>query len=201
MVGFNRRFAPFYVEMKNVLKGRTSPLVLSIRMNSPGIENGWAADTVQGGVVLGEGCHFIDLMYWLTESEPVTVSAYGFGEHNVAATLKFADGSIGNFMYTVVGSEASSGEMVEVFAPGMSVFCEDFKRLIIKKKKRVVQSKFFAAKGYTEQLESFVNSLKKGMETDITVMDGIRATLGCLLMLESVRTGEAQEFNLDKILG
>ncbi|HSW65014.1 MAG TPA: bi-domain-containing oxidoreductase [Dissulfurispiraceae bacterium] len=200
MVGFNRRFAPFYVEMKKILKGRTSPLVVSTLMNSPGIENGWAAEAGQGGVVLGEGCHFIDLMYWLTESEPVVVSAYGFGEHNVSATLKFADGSIGNFIYTVVGSEASSGEKVEVFAPGVSVLSQDFKSLVVKKKKRDVQSNFFAAKGYQEQLQSFVTSLKNGTETDVTVIDGARATLGCLLMLESVRTGDAQAFNLDMIL-
>ncbi|KAF0180519.1 MAG: oxidoreductase domain-containing protein [Nitrospirae bacterium] len=200
MVGFNRRFAPFYVEMKKILKGRTSPLVVSALMNSPGIENGWAAEAGQGGVVLGEGCHFVDLMYWLTESEPVSVSAYGFGEHNVSATLKFADGSIGNFIYTVVGSEASAGEKVEVFAQGVSVLSQDFKSLVVKKKKRDVRSKLFAAKGYQEQLQSFVTSLKNGAETDVTVIDGTRATLGCLLMLESVRTGNAQEFNLDMIL-
>jgi predicted dehydrogenase len=201
MVGFNRRFAPYYVEMKKHLKGRTSPMVVSARMDSPGIENGWAAEKSQGGVVLGEGCHFIDLMFWLTESEPVSIFANGFGEHNIAATVKFADGSIGNFIYTVVGSEASAGEMVEVFAPGVSVLTEDFKRLVVKKSKRDGRSKFFAAKGYTEQLESFVKSIKSGAETEITAIDGTRATLGCLLMLESVRTGEVQDFDLERVLG
>lgn len=200
MVGFNRRFAPYYVEMKREISKRTSPAVISTRMNSPGIENGWAAEKAHGGVVLGEGCHFIDLMYWLLESEPVSISAYGFGEHNVAATLKFADGSIGNFIYTVVGSATSGGEMVEVFAPGVNVLSEDFKRIVIKKNKREARSKFFAAKGYQEQLESFVRSLRSGTETAVTAIDGARATLGCLLMLESVRTGEALEFNLDEIL-
>ena len=200
MVGFNRRFAPYYLEMKSHLKNRTSPMVVSCRMNSPGIENGWAAEKSQGGVVLGEGCHFIDLMFWLTESEPVSVSAFGFNEHNVAASFKFADGSIGNFIYTVVGSEASAGESVEVFAPGVSVLTEDFKRIVVKKQKRDGRSKFFAAKGYTEQLSSFVESLKNGTETAINAIDGTRATLGCLLMLESVRTGKAQEINLSGIL-
>jgi hypothetical protein len=90
--------------------------------------------------------------------------------------------------------------MTEVFAPGVSVLSEDFKRLVIKKNKRSGRSKFFAAKGYTEQLESFVKSLKNGTETEVDVVDGTRATLGCLLILESVRTGEAQEFNLAEIL-
>ena len=201
MVGFNRRFAPYYVEIKKHLKNRTSPMVVSTRMNSPGIEKGWAAEAGQGGVVVGEGCHFVDLMYWLTESEPVSVSAYGFGEHNVAATLKFADGSIGNFIYTVVGSESSGGELVEVFAPGFAATTEDFKRLVVKKKSAQPRSRLFAAKGYDAQLESFVKSLKQGSETEVTAIDGTRATLGCLLMLESVRTGEPCEFNLDEILG
>ncbi|CAN5257091.1 bi-domain-containing oxidoreductase [soil metagenome] len=197
MVGFNRRFAPYYVEMKKNLAGRTSPVVISTRMNSPGIENGWAADPSQGGVVLGEGCHFIDLMHWLLESEPVSVSAYGFGGHNVAASIKFADGSIGNFIYTVVGSETSGGELVEVFAPGVGLRTEDFKSLAVKKKSIKASSKFFAAKGYDAQLVSFVRSLKDGSETEITVRDGFRATLGCLRMLDSVQTGMPVDIDLD----
>ncbi len=197
MVGFNRRFAPYYVEMKKNLAGRTSPVVISTRMNSPGIENGWAADASQGGVVLGEGCHFIDLMHWLLESELVSVSAYGFDQHNVAASIKFADGSIGNFIYTVVGSETSGGELVEVFAPGVGLATEDFKSLAVKKKSVSASSKFFAAKGYDAQLASFVKSLKNGNETEITVRDGFRATLGCLRMLDSVQTGMPVEIDLD----
>jgi predicted dehydrogenase len=200
MVGFNRRFAPYYVEMKKQISGRTGAAVVSTRMNSPGIENGWAAEAGQGGVVLGEGSHFIDLMYWLLDSEPVSVSAYGFGEHNVAASIKFADGSIGNFIYTVVGSESSGGELVEVFAPGVAVSSEDFKRLTMKKKTAKTSSKWFAAKGYDVQLESFVRSLRAGTETPVTVLDGARATLGCLLILDSVKSGEPREFNLDEIL-
>ena len=75
MVGFNRRFAPYYTEMKSHLKNRTSPMVVSARMNSPGIENGWAAEKSQGGVVLGEGCHFVDLMY-LADGKR---TGFGFG--------------------------------------------------------------------------------------------------------------------------
>jgi predicted dehydrogenase len=197
MVGFNRRFAPYYVEMKKNLAGRKTPIVVSVRMNSPGIEKGWAAEPEQGGVVLGEGCHFVDLMYWLLESEPVSVSAYGFDRHNVAATFKFADGSVGNFIYTVVGSESSGGEFVEAFAPGVAVSSEDFKSLTVKKKTRRSNSKLFAAKGYDEQLASFVKSLKTGSETEVTVRDGTRATLGCLLMLESIATGTPCKFDLD----
>jgi predicted dehydrogenase/threonine dehydrogenase-like Zn-dependent dehydrogenase len=199
-VGFNRRYAPFYVEMKQHLKGRTGPAVVAVRMNSPGIENGWAAEAGQGGVVLGEGCHFVDLMYWLLESEPVSVSAYGFDRHNIAASIKFADGSIGTLVYTVVGSDSSGGELVEAFAPGIGVTAEDFKRLAVKKKARRQQSRWFARKGYRAQLDCFVKSLRDGKPTDITVRDGTRATLGCLLMMQSAQSGQPRVFDLDAIL-
>jgi predicted dehydrogenase len=84
--------------------------------------------------------------------------------------------------------------MVEVFAPGVGLSTEDFKQLTIKKKTRKLSSKFFAAKGYDAQLESFVKSLKNGTETAITVRDGMRATMGCLLILESVTSGRPIEF-------
>ena len=186
--------------MKQNLKGRSSPVVISTRMNSPGIQNGWAAEPAQGGVILGEGCHFIDLMHWLLESEPVSISAYGMGEHNIAASIKFDDGSIGNFIYTVIGSESSGGELVEVFAPGVGLTSEDFKSLSVKKKTRKNSTKMFAAKGYDDQLASFVTSIRTGAETEITVRDGIRATLGCLLMIRSAQTGEAVDFDLNEAL-
>ncbi len=200
MVGFNRRFAPFYVEMKRQFSGRSSPLVISTRMNSPGIENGWAAEAAEGGVVLGEGSHFVDLMCWVTGSEPTSISAQWFGQHDLVASLKFADGSIGSFIYTVVGSESSGGELVEAFAPGVAVSTEDFKKLTIKKKSRANRSKFFADKGYREQLEAFVRAIRTGEPAGADVLDGTRATLGCLLMLESARTGGPQEISLDKVL-
>ena len=199
-VGFNRRYAPFYVDMKRHLKSRTGPAVVAVRMNSPGIQHGWAAEAGQGGVVLGEGCHFVDLMYWLLESEPVSVSAYGSDRHNIAASMKFADGSIGTLVYSVVGSESSGGELVEAFAPGIGVTAEDFKRLTVKKKARRIRSRWFARKGYTAQLDGFVKSLREGQPTDVTVRDGTRATLGCLLALQSAESGEPRVFDLEAVL-
>jgi predicted dehydrogenase/threonine dehydrogenase-like Zn-dependent dehydrogenase len=200
-VGFNRRFAPFYVEMKKHVGRRAGPVVISTRMNSPGIENGWAAESSNGGVILGEGCHFIDLMYWMVESEPVSVAAHGLTENNIAASIKFADGSIGSFIYSVIGSETSGGELVEIFAPGIAVSTEDFKTLTVKKKARSKNSRFFAAKGYVDQLRGFVESINAGESSGPTAVDGTRATLVCLLMLEAARTGKEQEINLHKLLG
>ena len=134
-VGFNRRFAPYYRELKDNLKRRNSPAVVQCRINSPGISGSyWMADPAIGGAILGEACHFIDLMYWLLDSEPVSVSAYSLptgkadpiGENNLVASFRFADGSIGNLTYCTVGSKTSGGERVEIFAQGVGALQRGF---------------------------------------------------------------------------
>lgn len=208
-IGFNRRFAPLYVEQKNALMHRSGPAVLSVRMNSPGLAGSfWAADPAIGGAVIGEACHFIDLMYWLLESEPTIVSAYTLpmgkdepiGENNIVASFAFADGSIGNLTYCTVGTKTSGGERVEVFAPGISVTTEDMKRLTVNASLRHAKKNWWAEKGYASQMESFVNGIRHGKPPQVTVRDGTRATIGGLRMLESARTMKPCEFALDEVL-
>jgi predicted dehydrogenase/threonine dehydrogenase-like Zn-dependent dehydrogenase len=197
-VGFNRRFAPFYLELKHALARRTSPAVVQCRINSPGISGAyWMADPAIGGAILGEACHFIDLMHWLLDSEPVSVSAYSLptgkadpiGENNIAASFRFADGSIGNLTYCTVGSNSSGGERVEVFAQGVGGFSEDFKRTGIHRGTRSAKSKIWPDKGYYPQMADFVESIRKGRPPAVTVRDGVRSTLGCLAMMNSAKDG------------
>jgi predicted dehydrogenase/threonine dehydrogenase-like Zn-dependent dehydrogenase len=197
-VGFNRRFAPFYLELKHALARRTSPAVVQCRINSPGISGAyWMADPAIGGAILGEACHFIDLMYWLLDSEPVSVSAYSLptgkadpiGENNIAASFRFADGSIGNLAYCTVGSNSSGGERVEVFAQGVGAFSEDFKRTGVHRGTRSAKSKIWPDKGYYAQMADFVESIRKGRPAAVTVRDGVRSTLGCLAMMNSAKDG------------
>lgn len=208
-IGFNRRFAPYYVEQKRHLARRSGPAVVSCRINSPGISGSyWMADPAIGGAILGEACHFVDLMYWLLESEPVSVSAYclptgkqdPIGENNMVASFRFADGSIGNLTYCTVGSKTSGGERVEVFAQGLGVSTEDFKRLTIKTNLSRTRSRWWAEKGYAAQLESFIEGIRKGVEPSVTVRDGARATIGCLRMLESARSLSPLAIDLDAAL-
>src|SRR5205085_1580187 len=166
-VGFNRRFAPYYRALRDNLARRTAPAVLQCRINSPGISGSyWMADPAIGGAILGEACHFIDLMYWLLGSEPESVSAYSLptgkqdpiGENNIVAAFRFADGSIGNLTYCTVGSKTSGGERVEIFAQGVGGFTEDFKRAGVHKGTRSAKSSLWPDKGYAEQMADFVES-------------------------------------------
>ncbi len=196
-VGFNRRFAPFYREQQKRLARRAGPAVVTCRINSPGISGSyWMADPAAGGAILGEACHFVDLMYWLLDSEPVSVSAYSLpagqkdpiGENNMVACFRFADGSIGNLTYATAGSKTSGGERVEVFAQGLGVFTEDFKRLDVRTSARSRRSSMWADKGYAQQLAGFLAAVREGRTAEVTARDGARATIGCLAMLESART-------------
>jgi len=203
-IGFNRRFAPFYVEQKRQLAKRSGPVVINCRVNSPGISGSyWMADPSIGGAILGEACHFVDLMYWLLDSEPVSVFAYSFptdteepiGQNNIVASLRFADGSIGNLTYCTVGSNGSAGERVEVFAQGLGVETHDFKHLNVQTKIRKSKSLWWADKGYMEQLKGFLDGIREGKEPVVDVIDGARATVVCLRILESA--GNAQPCQID----
>lgn len=209
-VGFNRRFAPDYVEMKRQLAGRKTPMIVTTRMNSPGMRGDfWGGDPKYGGATVGEGCHFADLMYWLTESEPVNVSAQSLpmesegeplGINNVAASVKFADGSIGNFLYSTVGSDGSAGELVEIFSAGVGASAEDFKSLTVKKSARKSRTRWFAEKGYVAQMKSFVDNLRAGRAPEVNAVDGARASILCLLMIESAKRQAPIDVDLKSIL-
>jgi predicted dehydrogenase len=209
-VGFNRRFAPFYVEQKRRLLGRATPVVINCRVNSPGISGAyWMADPAIGGAILGEGCHFVDLMYWLLEAEPIAVSAFTLpterphpvGENNMVASFRFADGSIGNLTYCTVGSSTSGGERVEVFGDGVGVLSEDFKRLDVRGAVRRTRSRWWPDKGYAALVESFVRAVRGGHPAPVTVIDGARATIGCLEMLESARVLSPRTISVERSLG
>ncbi len=208
-VGFNRRFAPFYRGLKKHLARRSGPAVLHCRVNSPGISGAyWMADPAIGGAILGEACHFIDLMYWLLDSEPMAVTAFALptggkdliGENNLVASFRLADGSIGNLTYCTVGSKTSGGERVEAYAQGLGVMTENFKKLTVHGLISRTQTKLWAEKGYAAQLEAFVGGIRQGKSPEVNVRDGVRATLGCLKMLESARTLEPRTLDLDMFL-
>lgn len=208
-VGFNRRYAPYYLAVKRAIARRSGPAVVQCRVNSPGISGSyWMADPSIGGAILGEACHFVDLMYWLLESEPVSVSAYSLpldrrspvGQNNMAASFQFADGSVGSLTYCTVGSKSSQGERVEAFAEGIGAFTSDFKRLEIAGSSRRIKSCWFPEKGLMAHMQSFIDGIRAGKAPDVTERDGARATMGCLAMIESARTRQPVELDLGRFL-
>jgi predicted dehydrogenase len=167
------------------------------------------ADPAIGGAILGEACHFVDLMYWLVDAEPLSVCAYTLptgrqdpiGENNMVASFRFADGSIGNLTYCTVGSQTSGGERVEVFVQGASIQTEDFKRVTIAGSMRKNRKRMFADKGYDEQIRAFIAALRSGTPPPVTARDGARASIACLRMLESARELIPKSIDWERVVG
>ncbi|MDA2936705.1 bi-domain-containing oxidoreductase [Acidobacteria bacterium AH-259-A15] len=128
MVGFNRRFAPMAVRLKEFLKGVHEPLIMNYRVNAGYIKpDHWVHDPTQGGGrIIGEACHFVDFLTFLTDTVPVRVSTQRlpncsrYCDDNVIISLKFADGSIGSVTYAANADKTFPKERVEVLGGGSS---------------------------------------------------------------------------------
>lgn len=139
MVGFNRRFSPQVQKMKALLEPVKEPKSFIMTMNAGAIPaDHWTQDNaVGGGRIIGEACHFIDLMRYLTGSEIISVQARRMGDHpgvaitedKAAITLGFADGSFGTILYLANGASSFPKERVEVFAAGGVLQLDNFRKL------------------------------------------------------------------------
>lgn len=133
-VGFNRRFAPHTVRMKQLLAGTPGPKALVMTVNAGAIPAGhWTQDpAVGGGRILGEACHFIDLLRFLTGSpiaDASVTSMSGPLRDTVTMQFRFADGSLGTVHYLANGSRAFPKERLEVFAQGRVLQLDNFRWL------------------------------------------------------------------------
>lgn len=139
MVGFNRRFSPQIQKMKALLEPVKEPKSFIMTMNAGAIPcEHWTQDSaVGGGRIIGEACHFIDLMRFLAGSEIVSVQARRMGDHpgvpvtddKASITLGFADGSFGTILYLANGASSFPKERVEVFAAGGVLQLDNFRKL------------------------------------------------------------------------
>lgn len=139
MVGFNRRFAPQIQKMKALLQTVKEPKSFLITVNAGAISGDhWTQDaSIGGGRIIGEACHFIDLMRFLADSPIVSVQARRMGEVRImevtedkaSITLGFEDGSFGTIMYLSNGAASFPKERVEVFAAGRVLQLDNFRKL------------------------------------------------------------------------
>jgi predicted dehydrogenase/threonine dehydrogenase-like Zn-dependent dehydrogenase len=134
MVGFNRRFAPQVAKIKQLLQGVTAPKAFVMTVNAGAIPaNHWTQDpTVGGGRIVGEACHFIDLLRFLAGSPIAGWNRSGMKaatQDTVTITLTFADGSIGTIHYFANGTKAFPKERLEVFAEGRVLQLDNYRRL------------------------------------------------------------------------
>jgi predicted dehydrogenase/threonine dehydrogenase-like Zn-dependent dehydrogenase len=180
MVGFNRRFSPQVQKMKSLLSAVKEPKSFIMTMNAGAIPaEHWTQDNnVGGGRIIGEACHFIDLMRYLAGCEIVSVQARRMGdnphqqitEDKAAIILGFADGSFGTIHYLANGAASFPKERVEVFTAGRVLQLDNFIKL-----------KAFGWPGFSKMnlwkqdkgqnacAAAFLNAIKQGVSGPIPV--------------------------------
>ena len=139
MVGFNRRFAPQVQKMHDLLSSVNAPKSLIITVNAGFIpKDHWTQDPfVGGGRIIGECCHFIDLMRFLVDQKIVSVSGKSIvagssktiTEDRSSITLGFDDGSFGTILYLANGASNFPKERIEVFTDGKVLQLNNFRKL------------------------------------------------------------------------
>jgi len=200
MVGFNRRFAPMTVRMKSFLAPISEPLALNYRINAGYLPpDHWVNDREQGGGrILGEVCHFVDLLMFLASSPVVEVEARAVGNSgrysgdNVLVSLRFANGSQGSISYLANGDRAFSKERIEVFGGGSAAALDDFRRLELVRdgRKEIIHSRWRQDKGHRGEWAAFAQAVQRWEEAPIRFEELVCSTLATLRIDESVATGK-----------
>jgi predicted dehydrogenase len=173
MVGFNRRFSPLAIKMRSLLAGRAKPMSVIYTVNAGAIPaDHWTQDPQRGGGrIVGEGCHFIDLIRYLVGRSIVGLEARMMGaapgvtvrEDKMTILLDFADGSTGAVHYLANGSKRYPKERVEIFSEGRVLVLDNFRTL------RGVGWKGFRRKrlwrqdkGHAAEVAAFVDRVVEG---------------------------------------
>lgn len=139
MVGFNRRFAPQVVQLKKLLGGVAEPAVFVMTVNAGEIPaDHWTQSATEGGGrIIGEGCHFVDLLRHLAGSPIVRTHAVRMGpapgvevrDDKAVITLEFANGAFGTIHYLANGNRSFPKERLEVFCRGAVLQLDNFRKL------------------------------------------------------------------------
>lgn len=194
-VGFNRRFSPYAVKMKSLLGNSNTPIHVIATMNAGMIPaNVWVHDlNVGGGRIIGEACHFIDLISYFTGSKVISVCMNAMGiapeenTDNATLLLKYADGSNGVINYFANGSKAYSKERVEVYSQERTLILDNWRNLKGYGFKGFSKMKSKMDKGHKSQFELLVKQINNGGEALIPFDELINTTKASFAAIESLK--------------
>ena len=195
-VGFNRRFSPFIVDAKKQIGSSNTPINVVATMNAGFIPaEMWVHDMQSGGGrIIGEACHFIDLITFLTGSlvESVVMNALGpnpaENTDNASILLRYKNGSTGVINYFSNGSKAYSKERIEIYSQNRTIVVDNFRK-----------SEYFGFKssgmkktqdkGHFDQFRIFVENLKNGGAATIPYAEVMNTSRATIAAVESLKEG------------
>jgi polar amino acid transport system substrate-binding protein len=201
MVGFNRRYSPAITSVKSKLDGILSPSLFNYRISAGFIpkESPLQDDKIGKGRIIGEVCHFIDVMTFLAGASPTEVFAYctdnGGGYYlnsdNLQISLKFADGSRGNITYAANGGKSLPKERLEVFSGGVSFVVDDFRLAEMFTDNRKIKLHSGAQdKGHRNELDVFAQRYLADDDLSDEFESSVSVTRATFAILESLSSGK-----------
>ncbi len=198
MVGFNRRFSPLTEFVKERIAA--GPATLLYRVNAGTIPaDSWIQDPeVGGGRIIGEVCHFVDLLQHFSAGRPVSVYALAAAdpaerEDNVTLTVGFSDGTVGTICYYTGGSKAVPKEYIEVHRAGVTGIIRDCRTAEGYGSGRQPEKKKLRAqdKGQRTMVRAFFDAIQAGREAPIPMQQILDTTLVTLAAVKSLRERRA----------
>lgn len=200
MVGFNRRFSPLARAAQEFFKDRQTPLSINYRVNAGRVPPGhWAHHPSEGGGrIIGEVCHFIDFIQFMTGSLVTRVYAESISsrthdvvpEDSVFITLRLADGSNGSIAYLAEGNSALPKERIEIFGAGKSFVIEDFRSSAAYENGREKKTKLREQdKGQKDEVRAVCAMVLEGKPAPISLEDLATTTRATFRIRDSLRTG------------
>ena len=201
MVGFNRRFSPHARAAKEFFTAVSAPLSINYRVNAGRIpRTHWIQDPREGGGrIIGEVCHFIDLMQFLTGALTERVYAESIvsrnheivDEDSVFITLRFTDGSNGSIAYLAEGDRSLPKERIEIFGGGKTFVIDDFRNATSYRNGREEITKLRAQdKGQADEVRALCAVVLEGKPAPIALDDLAATTRATFRILDSLRTGQ-----------
>lgn len=201
MAGFNRRFSPLAVKAYETFSGRRAPLSILYRVNAGRVSpQDWTQDQQEGGGrIVGEVCHFIDLMQFWSESLPVSVFAQSVSanradmtdDDSVFITISFTDGSNGCIAYLAEGDKGLAKERVEIFCEGKSFVLDDFRGASVFRDGREEKMRAGAQdKGQVAEVRAVCETVLKDGLAPIPLDSLAATTRATFAIRESLRRGQ-----------
>lgn len=205
MVGFNRRYAPLAIKMREHISSDDYPKQILIRVNAGRVgKDHWINDQQEGGgQLLGEGCHFVDLSCWLAGHVPTTVNATSQPLTTETAqtaqrfivTLGFADGSLATIVYADGGATGVPKEYIEVHAGGRSAILDDFRTLELFSGRSCTKKRARRQdKGHRAQFLDLKDRLRRPPAINqVDPLESMRATLAAVLSARGHESRQDEE--------
>jgi predicted dehydrogenase/threonine dehydrogenase-like Zn-dependent dehydrogenase len=196
MVGFNRRFSPAVRKVRASLGRGRGPLQISCRVFAGKLRaDHWYFQPDQGGRIVGEVCHFVDLANWIAGGPPVAVTGIGIDStdpakaQSVSALLAYADGSTASILYGGLTPTGAPKELIEVAADGFAARIDDFASVQIWGSLSAKESYRGGPKGHAEEMAAFVDLLRgRAAPPGADFVLSLWSTLATLRLASSVQS-------------